>query len=467
MRRRNLILVFLAIGIALATAAIVSAQSIEWMFVNWKVRHDFPNVRRVSPEEVAEWLKDPKRAQPVLLNVRTKAEFDVSHIHGARRIEPGSSTDAIDLARDKPIVTYCSVGYRSGAFAKKLQDAGYKNVENMAGSIFQWANEGRPVEREGKRVEKVHPYNARCGKLLKHPCAPMCLQRARACRTAGSHLRIMRIFLLYLVTAAAEIPGCYSIYLWLRLDRTVCWLIPVVLPWDCAPGIDASAAGIGPRLHWRILPLALAGGWSGTDALGCARGDDVPLRIRSDLLRPARLIGTQVFKVSRELAFALRKSSTATSARFCQSRTTGAQLRDFAVDYRELLPGRFPPESSWRNPVATITNERFDLSQSQAAMLSVADESNAPGSDLVVGSPAAAPRWRSEQADAFIESQGGWPQAEALCQLTDGHKTVAILVGERSLDLRGQHDAPETDTPITQSPTTKWRLRRWLWRRGA
>jgi rhodanese-related sulfurtransferase len=167
MKRRNLMTGFLALGIALATAAIVSAQSLEWMLVNWKVRHDFPNVRRISPEEVAQWLKDPKRAQPVLLDVRTKAEFDVSHIHGARRIEPGSAANAIDLARDTPIVTYCSVGYRSGAFAKKLQDAGYQNVENMSGSIFQWANEGRPVERAGQRVEKVHPYDARWGKLLK------------------------------------------------------------------------------------------------------------------------------------------------------------------------------------------------------------------------------------------------------------------------------------------------------------
>ncbi|MDQ6623358.1 MAG: rhodanese-like domain-containing protein [Verrucomicrobiota bacterium] len=135
--------------------------------MNYKVRHDFPNVRRVSPDEVAQWLTNPKRQAPVLLDVRTKAEFDVSHIHGARRVEPASNANAIDLPRDQPIVTYCSVGYRSGAFAKKLQDAGYKNVQNMSGSIFAWANEGHPIERDGKRVEKVHPYNAKWGKLLK------------------------------------------------------------------------------------------------------------------------------------------------------------------------------------------------------------------------------------------------------------------------------------------------------------
>ncbi len=101
------------------------------------MRHDFPSVPRINPKQLAGWLNDLKRAQPVLIDVRTRPEYEVSHIHGARRIEPDSQEDVIQLPRDTPIVTYCSVGYRSGAFAKKLQDAGYKNVLNMSGSIFE------------------------------------------------------------------------------------------------------------------------------------------------------------------------------------------------------------------------------------------------------------------------------------------------------------------------------------------
>ncbi len=63
-------------------------------------------------------------------------------------------------------MTYCSVGFRSGAFAQTLQEAGYTRVENLEGSIFKWANEGRPVFQDGRRVEKVHPYNDAWGKLL-------------------------------------------------------------------------------------------------------------------------------------------------------------------------------------------------------------------------------------------------------------------------------------------------------------
>ena len=51
------------------------------------------------------------------------------------------------IAKDAPIVTYCSVGYRSGKMAERLQAAGYTNVRNLEGSIFKWANEHRPLVR--------------------------------------------------------------------------------------------------------------------------------------------------------------------------------------------------------------------------------------------------------------------------------------------------------------------------------
>ena len=104
--------------------------------------------------------------KPVLLDVRTKPECDVSHLEGAIRVEPGSDPAAISTPKDKAIVTYCSVGYRSAAFAKKLSEAGYRNVTNLEGSIFRWANEDRPLVHDGQPTDKVHPYNRFWGMLL-------------------------------------------------------------------------------------------------------------------------------------------------------------------------------------------------------------------------------------------------------------------------------------------------------------
>jgi len=42
----------------------------------------------------------------------------------------------------------------------------------------------------------------------------------------GGNISPMRVFLLYAVTAAAEIVGCYSVYAWLRLGRSAWWLAP-------------------------------------------------------------------------------------------------------------------------------------------------------------------------------------------------------------------------------------------------
>ena len=65
--------------LAVATATIGSGQGIGWTLVNWKVRHDFPDIRRIDPEQVANWLSDKNRAQPVLLEYDSLLEICKSH----------------------------------------------------------------------------------------------------------------------------------------------------------------------------------------------------------------------------------------------------------------------------------------------------------------------------------------------------------------------------------------------------
>lgn len=137
-----------------------------WHMLNTEIRRKFPTVQRIHTDGLAAWLGDPQRPAPVLLDVREPAEFDVSHLAAARRVEPGTDPRALGLPKDQPIVTYCSVGYRSAVFAQQLQKAGYTNVRNLEGSIFQWANEGRPMVRDGQPVKTVHPFNTIWGSLL-------------------------------------------------------------------------------------------------------------------------------------------------------------------------------------------------------------------------------------------------------------------------------------------------------------
>ena len=64
------------------------------------------------------------------------------------------------------IVVYCSIGYRSARLARELEQQGVEGVLNLEGSIFEWANSGHGVEREGEAVSEVHPYDEDWGRLL-------------------------------------------------------------------------------------------------------------------------------------------------------------------------------------------------------------------------------------------------------------------------------------------------------------
>lgn len=151
----------------LSSSSSLFCQGLGWALVKAKVHHDFPDVSRIDTRALANWLEDSKREAPLLLDVRSQVEFEVSHLANAKRIEPGSDPAKLDVPKSKPIVTYCSVGYRSSAFAAKLKEAGFKNVFNLDGSIFQWANEGRLMVRDSHPTGKVHPFNSLWGTLLE------------------------------------------------------------------------------------------------------------------------------------------------------------------------------------------------------------------------------------------------------------------------------------------------------------
>lgn len=146
--------------------------SLEEVMAQMRRRH--PHISHVSPEEVEHWMKGQDGdSRPLLLDVREAEEFEVSHLKGAVRVQPGAKVGELldgalkGIGRDRRIVVYCSVGVRSAATAQRLTEAGFTNVHNMAGSIFQWANEGRSIYRGLEEASKVHPYDRQWGRYLK------------------------------------------------------------------------------------------------------------------------------------------------------------------------------------------------------------------------------------------------------------------------------------------------------------
>lgn len=109
--------------------------------------------------DVPQLAKEPKA---MLLDARPKEEYEVSHIAKARRVGYGDFdiTKVKDLPKDTAIVVYCSVGYRSGKVTEKLLKAGFTNVKNLYGGIFEWVNTGHTVvDDSGKPTDRIHAYN--------------------------------------------------------------------------------------------------------------------------------------------------------------------------------------------------------------------------------------------------------------------------------------------------------------------
>jgi len=145
------------------------SQGPSWTSVKEMVRQDFPDVEHVSADELSQQMATEPENAPILLDVREEAEYAVSHLPRAVRVQPGTDTSAFldTLAHDAAIVAYCSVGYRSAELVNKLRERGFTNIRNLEGSIFGWANGGRSVERDGRSVEEVHPFDEQWGKLLR------------------------------------------------------------------------------------------------------------------------------------------------------------------------------------------------------------------------------------------------------------------------------------------------------------
>ncbi|WP_341530889.1 rhodanese-like domain-containing protein [Nostoc sp. UHCC 0302] len=123
----------------------------------------------MTTKELANWLSNPAKSQPLLVDARSQAEYAVSHLKTAVRIDAIAPdlTPLLTVSKDTPIVVYCSVGYRSAILTQQLDAAGFECVFNLSGGIFQWANEGRPIFKDEHPVKLVHPYDAIWGKLLK------------------------------------------------------------------------------------------------------------------------------------------------------------------------------------------------------------------------------------------------------------------------------------------------------------
>jgi rhodanese-related sulfurtransferase len=97
-------------------------------------------MQTVTAPELAAWLADAGRPDPVLLDVREPWEFETCRIAGALPIPLNNIPARMqELDDDAPIVCICHHGARSMSVAAFLERNGFTQVINLTGGVHAWA----------------------------------------------------------------------------------------------------------------------------------------------------------------------------------------------------------------------------------------------------------------------------------------------------------------------------------------
>lgn len=116
-------------------------------------RREFSDVDQV---DVVDLIQLMKQHNVVTVDVRTDAERRVSIIPGA--------ISAAEFARanfkhvDRPVICYCTIGYRSAMYAQAMKQRGV-SISSFNGSIIAWCQAGQQlITPNGRDTKNVHIY---------------------------------------------------------------------------------------------------------------------------------------------------------------------------------------------------------------------------------------------------------------------------------------------------------------------
>jgi sodium/bile acid cotransporter 7 len=126
-------------------------EAVYRMYAGYK--KDFPAVEDISPQQAAELLN---QGMVVFIDTRKPEEMTVSALPGA--VSPQEYLNHRDRFKNKTAVSYCTISYRSGVFAREMAQQDI-TVVNLRGGILAWILEGGKVyDQNGNEVRRVHVY---------------------------------------------------------------------------------------------------------------------------------------------------------------------------------------------------------------------------------------------------------------------------------------------------------------------
>ena len=97
-------------------------------------------MKDITASQLKEWLEDPGRDKPVLLDVREPWEYEKARIEGSQLLPMREIPARVaEIDDHKEVVAICHHGGRSMHVAMFLERQGFKGVHNLRGGIDAWS----------------------------------------------------------------------------------------------------------------------------------------------------------------------------------------------------------------------------------------------------------------------------------------------------------------------------------------
>lgn len=123
---------------------------IEALYHDYK--KEFPDVQDIEPAEAMQLLQEGKA---LFIDVREEKEQKVSML-------PSAVTEKEFLKdpyryRDRTLIGYCTISYRSGKLAESLRARGI-TLLNLKGGLLAWVHAGGKVYDRNGETHRIHVY---------------------------------------------------------------------------------------------------------------------------------------------------------------------------------------------------------------------------------------------------------------------------------------------------------------------
>lgn len=120
------------------------------LLLAWNLLSDsIGGIKALSTAEVTRLFN---HEDALLIDLRSKADYDKGHILGAENIPAANLDEQIEKlkqkADNKPVVLYCGNGMESQRTGRKLQQSGFDQLYLLKGGFPAWREANLPVTKD-------------------------------------------------------------------------------------------------------------------------------------------------------------------------------------------------------------------------------------------------------------------------------------------------------------------------------